>query len=499
MAVAINPHGAQGSALAPIEPEGRNDGIDRAHVAAGLLRGASVVVDDARARLAADARAPLAAQALVSMNDAAGALGRMLDKFDRASGDKGGASSIGLRAFENVSMETMLLATTLLSTKVLGNTAELKSKALEIMSAKQGEVRQQEIEDYREQIDKAVEQQQKAKKAGIFSVIFDWIVAAVEVVSGVAKMIGGALSGNAMMVAGGAMDLMAGFAGVVKATMNTLALVDPKNADKYRQVADVAAKVQLTFEIAGAVVDVTSAARNMLLTRAIPKATSAVLEKGAGEALEQAIKSGGRQAVEKTAQAVGKEVASQVSEQILQGLGKTALDASRQAGKEALQTTVRQLGVNRMLERFSREAIEKMVTKAVRKVANEAIDRGVELTAQTLTKTIAMQVKRDVMAAALKASLSPLLNTTRATVGAASQTTSGVLGIERAKLQREIDQLILDQQWLQMCFAFYKQHKEAQTKDAKELVEKAGQAVEDGGQALRQSAAVQAQIAASMV
>ncbi|AOJ04762.1 MULTISPECIES: type III secretion system translocon subunit SctE [Burkholderia] len=499
MAVAINAHGTQGSALAPIEPEGQNDGVARARVAAGLLRGASVVVDEARARLAADARAPFAAQALVSMKDAAGALGRVLDKFDRASGDKGAASSIGLRAFESVSMETMLLATTLLSTKVLGNTAELKSKALEIMSAKQDEVRQQEIKDYREQIDKAVEQQQKAKKAGIFGVIFDWIVAAVEVVSGVAKMIGGALSGNAMMVAGGAMDLMAGFAGVVKATMNTLALIDEKNADKYRQAADVAAKVQLTFEIAGAVVDVTSAARNMLLTKAIPKATTAVLEKGAGEALEQAIKSGSKQAVEKTAQAIGKEVASQVSEQILQGLGKTALEASKQAGKEALQKTVQQLGVNRMLESFSREAIEKMVTKAVQKVANEAIDRGVELTAQALTKAIAKQVKRDVMAAALKASLSPLLNTARATIGAASQTTSGVLGIERAKLQKEIDQLILDQQWLQMCFAFYKQQKEAQTKDAKELVEKAGQAVEDGSQALRQSAAVQAQIAASMV
>ncbi|AOJ83898.1 secretion protein [Burkholderia savannae] len=499
MTVAINAHGTQGGALAPIDPERQADGAARASAAAGLLRVAAAVVDDARAGLAADGRAPLAAQALVSMKEAAGALGRVLGQFDRASGEKGSASSIGLRDFEKMSMETMLLATTLLSTKALGNTAELKSKALDIMSAKQEEVRRQEIKDYREQIDNAVEQQQKAKKAGIFGVIFDWIVAAVEVVSGVAKMIGGALSGNAMMVAGGAMDLMAGFAGVVKATMNTLALIDEKNADKYRQVADVAAKVQLTFEIAGAVVDVTSAARNMLLTKAIPKATTAVLEKGAGEALEQAVKAGSKQAVETAAQAVGKEVASQVSEQILQGLGKAALEASKKAGKEALQKTVQQLGVNRMLESFSREAIEKMVTKAVQKVANEAIDRGAEMTAQALTQAIAKQVKRDVMAAALKASLSPLLNTTRATVAAASQTTSGVLGVERAKLQKEIDQLILDQQWLQMCFEFYKQQKEAQTKDAQALVEKAGQAIEDGGQALRQSGAVQSRVAAAMV
>ncbi|RKT98651.1 secretion protein [Burkholderia sp. Nafp2/4-1b] len=463
-----------------------------------LPPGAAMIVGVARRQLEQDGHALSAMHARVSMQEAASALGRVLHKFDHTLGTNGSGLSLEERCFEDVSMETMLLATTLLSATVLGNTAELKSKALEIMCAKQEEVRRQEIKDCREQIDKAIEQQQKAKKAGILGVIFDWIIAAVEVLIGVAKIIGGVFSGNVTMVAGGATDVMAGAAGVVKATMNTLALIDEKNADTYRQIADVAAKVQLTFEIVGAVIDVTSAARNMLLTKAIPRATMVVLEKGAGKALQQAVKAGSTLAVERVAQAAGREVAEQVSAQICRELGRVALKASKKVSKDAVQKMIEHLGVNRMLESFSREAIEKMVTKAVEKAGKDAINRGVELTAREL-KAIVKKLARDAMVIALKASVSPLLTTARAMAPAVNQMSSGVLAIERAKLQKEIDRLILDQQWLQMCFEFYKQQKEAQQKGAKELIEKAAQAVEDGSQALKESGAVQLHVAASMV
>jgi secreted effector protein SseC len=496
MTVSLKTTGPQGGA--PIAPRDPAEQAARASaVAHAMLGGVSVIVDDVRARMPG---APgIAGRALVTMKDTAEALGRIVDVVERAAtpGAKRGASGPG--DFGNVSMDSMLLATTLLSSQVLGNTAELKTKALGIMSAKQEEVRRKEVTEYREQMDKAIEQQQKAKKAGIFGVIFDWIVAAVEVVSGLAKMIGGALTGNVMTVAGGAMDLMAGFAGVVKATMNTLALVDEKNAEKYRAVADVAAKVQLSFEIAGAVVDITSAARNMLLTKAIPKATTAALENGASQALSAAIKEGSKEAVKTTAQAVGKEVAGQVSEQILQGIGKAALEASRKVGKEAVQKAVQQLGVNRMLESFSREAIEKMVTKSVEKIASKAIEEGVEMSAKELTKAITRQVYQDVMAATLKASTSILLNTARASISAAGRVSTGALDVERAKLQKEIDQLVVDQEWLQACFQFFAQQKETHTKQAKDLLEKSGEIIADGSKTLNQRATVQAQIASSMV
>lgn len=404
-----------------------------------------------------------------------------------------------LAGFEKLHMDSMMLATTLLSTKVMGDTADAKAKALSIMTDKQEAVRNQNVKDYREQLDKALEQQQKAKKAGIFGVIFDWIVAAVEVVTGVAKIIGGALSGNASMVAGGAMDLMAGAAGVVKAMANTMALIDSANADKYKKIADIAGKIQLTFEIAGAAIDVTSAARNMLLTKVIPKAATAVMKEGAEQALTAAIKEGSKSAAKGIAQSVGKEVAGQVSEQLLQNLGKAALEASKKAGKEVAEKAARQLGANRMLEAFSREAVEKMVSKAVQKVADNAIDKGIEMTTKELTKAVTKSIQKEVIAATMKASVNVAANVTRAAVESASKVTSAALAIERAKLQKEIDQLILDQQWLQAIFDTYEDAKKEVNKKVSDLLKNQAAAMQDGAQIMQQTGSLHAQMAGSMV
>jgi secreted effector protein SseC len=190
---------------------------------------------------------------VVTMQAAAKALERVFEQLG-ASRPHVGLST--LREVEKQPMETLMLAATMLSVQALGDVASAKGKALEIMSDKQERIREREIQELREQMDKAIEQQEKAKKAGIFGAVFDWIVAAVEVVSGVAKIVGGVLTGNPMTVAGGVMDLMAGTAGLVKAVANTLALIDTANADKYKSIAATAGKIQLGFEIVGAVIDI---------------------------------------------------------------------------------------------------------------------------------------------------------------------------------------------------------------------------------------------------
>ncbi|OLF53036.1 secretion protein [Pseudomonas chlororaphis] len=409
------------------------------------------------------------------------------------------ATPISLKDLEKIPMDSIMLASTLLSSEILGSTAMAKSKALAIMTDKQERVRQQEVADFREQMDKAIEQQEKAKKAGIFGVIFDWVIAAVEIVTGVAKIIGGALTGNVMTAAGGAMDLMAGLSGVVKAAANTMALIDPDNAEKYKAIADVAGKIQLGFEIAGAMIDITSAARNMLMTKVIPKVAGTVLKEGAEQALVAGIKAGSKGAIDQTAKMVGKEVASQVSAQIAQSLGKAAMEATKTAGKEAAQKIVQQLGVNRMLEKFSQEAIEKLVTNAVKKVGHGAIDKGVEMTAKEVTKAVTKEINREVLQVALKASTYTAVNVTRSAVAGASQITSGALAVERARLQKEISQLMLDQQWLQSLFTFYKDEKDAAMKRIGELIEGQSQVVQDGSKAIAQAGAVQVQIASAMV
>ncbi len=479
MSVALNVYGWNGGSAAPSILGEEKKKLDSARSAAAMLSGMSVVMEGLAPQRHAQAGTPPASKMSVTLQEAADALSRLLDQLEGPS-DKGASGNvqIQLRQLGSVSMDTMLLATSLMSTKALGNTAEAKAKALSIMSDRQEALRSQEVKDAREQADKAVEQADKALKAGIIGVAFDWIIAAAEVVSGVMKIVGGAMTGNAMTVAGGAMDLMAGFSGIVKATMNTMALIDEKNAEKYRSIADVAGKVQLAFEIAGAAIDITSAVRNMLVAKAIPKAATAVMEEGGKQVLSTAIKTGTEEAVKR------------VSQEIAQGVVK-------KFGQDGLQKMMQQAGSQ--LQVFSEKAIKEVLEKSVKKVADEAIKSGVEMTAKELTKAVTKQVNRDIMKAVVEASLRTALGITRAVVGGASGVTSGVLALDRAKLQRQIDQLILDQQWLQMCFDFYDKNKEAEVKKMKDLISETGKTFEGGSNLLRQGGTIQVQVAASMV
>lgn len=468
---------------------------------------------------------------VVSQQQATEALNRLLRQVEVTAGQNGGERplSLNLPSLEKIPMDSMVLASTLLAGQVLGDTAAAKSKALDIMSDKQERLRQQEVDDYRAQMDAAVEQQDKAKKAGIMSVVFDWVIAAVEVVTGVAKIIGGAMTGNVMMAAGGAMDLMAGLSGVVKAMANTMALIDPDNAEKYRGVAAAAGKAQMAFEIAGAVVDITSAARNMLVTKIVPKVAGQVMKEGAGQILSAAIKEGSQSAVKGIAQSVGKEVAGQVAGQLAQSLGKTSLEASKKAGKEMVENALRsaerlvpQLGKgvvegskqvakqamdevfsSRMLEKFSREAIEKMVSKSVEKVASQAIERGLQVTAEEISKQVVRDITQQVIKVTAKATLFNTANVVsgvvRGSANGARELTAGVINKQKAELQKQIDELILDQQWLQSCFELYEQQKKEAVKRVRELLDGQAEVMEDGTRLMSQTASTQAQMASSMV
>ncbi|MGF6401555.1 secreted effector protein SseC [Pseudomonas frederiksbergensis] len=468
---------------------------EMARVGGDGSRGASTVFGDI-SQHHSQVNTPPAAKYQVSQFEAMQALDRIFSNVPVKG--EGGATRT-LKGLEKIPMDSIMLASALLSGEILGDTAIAKSKALKIMSDKQQEVRQQEVLQYREQMDKGIEQQENVKKAGIAGVIFDWIIAAVEVVSGAAKIVGGVMTGNPMLVAGGAMDLMAGLSGVVKATANTMALIDTANAEKYRAIADAASTVQMGFEIAGALVDITSAARNMLMTKVIPKVASTVLKEGAEQVLMEGIKAGSKAAVEGTAKTIAKEVASQVSTQIAQSLGRTAMEASKTAAKETAGKVLQQIGVNRMLEKFSQEGIEKLVTKAVKKVGDSAIDQGIEMTAKEVAKAATKEINHEVLKAALKASTYTAINVTRSAVGGVNAISAGALAVERAKMQKEISQLILDQQWLQSVFNFYKEEKDVAMKRIGELLEGQAQVAQGGSKTIANAGAVQVQIASAMV
>ncbi|ENG4185954.1 type III secretion system translocon subunit SctE [Providencia rettgeri] len=402
--------------------------------------------------------------------------------------------NMSLAKIEGLPMNSMFAASLLLVGQVLGDIASTKGEMLEILTKKQDMLRMEEVKNIREQMEKAVEQQDKARKAGVFGVIFDWVIAAVEVVVGVTKMVGGFLSGNAMMAASGSMDFMAGLAGIGKAVANTMALIDPNNAEKYHAAANKFAITQMSFELMGAAIDITSAVRNAIATKIVPKVATQVLKEGAGEALNAAIKEGSQTTIKGIAKSVGQEVSTQIGNQIINQLGK---QAAEKAGKTIF---------NKMIDSFSQKAIEELVTKSVEKAAKKAAKKvakdGIELTTEQLISNTTRQIQKDVLKAVSKASVSRVdmfLQTSRGVISGAQQVTIGSLEIQKAKLQKQIDQLMLDQTWLQNMFEFFEREKEETVKKVRSLQEDKAAVVQDGTKLLSTIASTQAHIASSMV
>lgn len=402
--------------------------------------------------------------------------------------------NMSLTTVEGLPMNSMFAASLLLVGQVLGDIAATKGEMLEIITKKQDLLRMEEVKNIREQMNNAVEQQDKARKAGIIGVIFDWVIATVEVVVGVAKVVGGTLSGNALMAASGSMDFMAGLAGIGKAVANTMALIDSNNAEKYHAMADKFGKAQLSFEIIGATIDITSAVRNALATKIVPKVATKVLQEGAGEALNAAIKEGSQTAIKSLSKSIGQEVSTQVGNKVINKLGQQAAES------------VSKSMFNKMVDAFSQKAIEEMVTKSVEKAAQKAAKKaakhGTQITTDTLIKNVSKQIQKDVLKAVSKASVTRLdffLQSSRVVMTGTQQISIGALEIQKAKLQKQIDQLMLDQNWLQNLFEFFEEEKKETVKKVSSLQEDKANVIQDGTKLLSTIASTQMHMASSMV
>ncbi|MGE8357895.1 MAG: type III secretion system translocon subunit SctE, partial [Microvirgula sp.] len=110
------------------------------------------------------------------MSHAAAAMERIMARLD---GD-GARLQVSLQDIERAEMETRALAATVLSLRSFGDTAKATLKALEIAARAEDSLRREQVIQYQPQIDGAVEQADKARKAGVIGVVFDWIIAAVE-------------------------------------------------------------------------------------------------------------------------------------------------------------------------------------------------------------------------------------------------------------------------------------------------------------------------------
>lgn len=406
---------------------------------------------------------PTPAQSMVTSLQANQALNRIMA---RADGTLEKGARLALSNIETVSMDSMMLATMLLTGKVMGDTAESKCKALEIMSGKQESIRNQQIKEYCEQLDKAVEQQQQAKKSGIIGVVFDWVVAAVEIGIGVVKL----ACGNPT----GVLDIAAGISGAFKALANTLALIDPAHASLYGKIADVAGKIQLVLEVVSMAVDMLSAA-----VRGLAKVATHCVRQ-AGTFVEKAgalLKSVGS-LIKRAAVGLAKKTWA-----ALQKIGNTILNMGKYLRKAGAYIKRKAMEFMQKLSSLSEAGIGGALKKL-----GESFKSIVDS-----IKKFAQRLKTD------KEFLLKVLQETRHVVHASGEITSGVFQLERAKLQKQIDTLILEQQWLQICFDFYEKGKKTAMKQIQDLLETQSNVMEEGSKLINRTTTLQAHVAASMV
>ena len=157
-------------------------------------------------------------------------------------------------------------------------------------------------------------------------------------------------------------------------------------------------------------------------------------------------------------------MAEQVSKQLMSGVSKGVEQVAERGGQIA-----KSLG-----KAFSEEAIQQLVTKSVEKAATAAIEKGAQITAQEITKQVTTMVRNEVIKTVIKACTYTSLDLIRASAGSGKAITSGIVTEEKAKLQKQIEDLILKQNLMEFCYDWYDKAKEQQSKTIKDLVDKQG-------------------------
>ncbi|WP_374627043.1 type III secretion system translocon subunit SctE [Pandoraea sp.] len=435
--------------------------------------------------------------------DADGAFARLLNRLFAAgtglaqnalrSSNSQGATD--LSALENVDPSTLAMMASMLAMDALGDTAKSTQRALELLGVRQEKLRQEDIQKFREQMDAKTKDANEARKGGIFGVVFDWLIAAVDVVVGAVKVVTGVLTMNPLMIAGGVADVGSGIAGLGAAFHKTMALVDPKNADYHEKEAAKWGHAQLAFQMLGMVIGFGTSIKGFLAKRATTKAASRVFKSGAGEALEQAVKSGDKAAVGAIKTRVVSEIGFVVGNEVGKRVGRSLLQSGTQGARRLAKA-----GFNRMAEQFTQQMVEQMASRAFDKVVKNAakqVAKGKSVTAKGLTKSFTSGMNTQGYFALARGSWS-LSTAVRGVFAGANALGQGVVGVQRSKLQLEARDLAVDMMWLQMLMQMNGDDKKRTAKSMETLIGQQNDIAVSAGEQVQKTGEMRIRMAASL-
>ncbi|EDS6426332.1 SPI-2 type III secretion system translocon protein SseC [Salmonella enterica] len=424
----------------------------------------------------------------ISLQEASNALKQLLDAVP------GNHKRPSLPDFlqTNPAVLSMMMTTLILS--VFGNNAQSLCQQLERATEVQNALRNKQVKEYQEQIQKAIEQEDKARKAGIFGAIFDWLTGIFETVIGALKVVEGFLSGNPAEMASGVAYIAAGCAGMVKAGAET-AMMCGADHDTCQAIIDVASKIQFGCEAVALALDVFQIGRAFMATRGLSAAAVKVLDSGFGEEIVEHMVGAGEAEIEALAEKFGEEVSESFLKQFEPLEREMAMvnemaEESAEFSREVENNMTRSAGKS-----FTKEGVKAMAKEAVKEALEKCAQEGEKFLLKNFRNKVLLNMFKKILYALLRDCSFKGLQAIRCATEGASQMNTGMVNAEKAKLEKKIEQLITQQRFLDFIMQQTENQKKMEQKRLEELYKGSGTALRDVLDTIDHYSSVQARIA----
>ncbi|ELD3828106.1 SPI-2 type III secretion system translocon protein SseC [Salmonella enterica] len=424
----------------------------------------------------------------ISLQEASNALKQLLDAVP------GDHKRPSLPDFLHINPTVLSMMMTSLILNVFGNNAQSLCQQLERATEVQNALRNKQVKEYQEQIQKAIEQEDKARKAGIFGAIFDWITGIFETVIGALKVVEGFLSGNPAEMASGVAYMAAGCAGMVKAGAET-AMMCGADHDTCQAIIDVASKIQVGCEVVAMALDVFQIGRAFMATRGLSGAAAKVLDSGLGEEMVERMVDAGEGEIEELAEKFGEEVSESFLKQFEplereMAMANEMAEESAEFSREVENNMTRSAGKS-----FTKEGVKAMAKEAAKEALEKYAQEGGKFLLKNFRNKVLWNMFKKILYALLSDCSFKGLQAIRCATEGASQMNTGMVNADKAKLEKKIEQLITQQRFLDFIMQQTEDQKKIEQKRLEELYKSSGAALRGALDTIDHYSSVQARIA----
>ncbi|EBZ2550399.1 type III secretion system translocon protein [Salmonella enterica subsp. enterica serovar Alachua] len=424
----------------------------------------------------------------ISLQEASNALKQLLDAVP------GNHKRPSLPDFLHINPTVLSMMMTTLILNVFGNNAQSLCQQLERATEVQNALRNKQVKEYQEQIQKAIEQEDKARKAGIFGAIFDWITGIFETVIGALKVVEGFLSGNPAEMASGVAYMAAGCAGMVKVGAET-AMMCGADHDTCQAIIDVASKIQVGCEVVAMALDVFQIGRAFMATRGLSGAAEKVLGSSLGEEMVERMVGAGEAEIEELAEKFGEEVSENFSKQF-EAIEREMVspgemeEESAEFSRKVENNMTRSAGKS-----FTKEGVKAMAKEAAKEALEKYAQEGGKFLLKNFRNKVLWNMFKKILYALLRDCSFKGLQAIRCATEGANQMNTGMVNTEKAKLEKKIEQLITQQRFLDFIMQQTEDQKKIEQKRLEELYKSSGAALRDVLDTIDHYSSVQARIA----